>query len=339
MKLHKLISLCMAILVVLTMVTACGGNAPAADAEKEPATENTESSTSDTAETKIKVGFSQTGNAHPWRIMQTNDLQASAEARGYEFVWTDAQEDTAKQIQNVEELINQGIDYLVFDPREYDASYAAVEKAREAGVPVIVVDREVKGEVGTDFITTIASDFEKEGRMAAEWLQNNVEGEIKIVEISHIIGSSAEIGRSAGFHEVVDADPNMTIVASQTGNAVRAEAQKVMENLLQSHMGEFNVVFTHADDMAIGIVQAIKGAGLVPGEDIIVVAVDGMKEAVQMVVDGEIDCIVTCSPYYGEIVFDTLDKIVAGEQVPEKIVVEDYIIDKTNADEELLKAY
>jgi len=104
-------------------------------------------------------------------------------------------------------------------------------------------------------------------------------------------------------------------------------------------MGEFNAVFTHADDMAIGIVQAIKGAGLVPGKDIIVVAIDGMKEAVQMVVDGEIGCIVTCSPYYGEIVFETLDKIVAGEQVPEKIVVEDYVIDKTNADEELLKAY
>lgn len=339
MKLRKLIGLCMTVLVVLAMVTACGGSAPAADAEKEPSTENTEPSTPATAEAKIKVGFSQTGNAHPWRIMQTNDLQTSAKARGYEFVWTDAQEDTAKQIQNVEELINQDIDYLVFDPREYDASYAAVEKAREAGVPVIVVDREVKGEVGTDFITTIASDFEKEGHMAAEWLQNNVEGEIKIVEISHIIGSSAEIGRSAGFREVVDADPNMTIVASQTGNAVRAEAQKVMENLLQSHMGEFNVVFTHADDMAIGIVQAIKGAGLVPGKDIIVVAVDGMKEAVQMVVDGEIGCIVTCSPYYGEIVFETLDKIVAGEQVPEKIVVEDYIIDKANADEELLKAY
>lgn len=338
MKIRKMACFCMTILTVLMLVVGCGNQSTNSDQDSSSETENA-AETTQNADAKIKVGFSQTGNAHPWRIMQTEDLKATAEARGYEFVWTDAQEDTAKQIQNVEELINQNIDYLIFDPREVEASYAAVEKAKEAGVPVIVVDREVKGEAGVDFITTIASDFEKEGRMAAEWIKENVEGDIKIVEISHIIGSSAEIGRSAGFHEVVDADPNMTIIASQTGNAVRAEAQKVMENLLQSHMGEFNVVFTHADDMAIGIVQAIKGAGLVPGEDIIVVAIDGMKEAVQMVVDGEIGCIVTCSPYYGEIVFDTLDKIVAGEQVPEQITVEDYIIDATNAVEELEKAY
>ncbi|MEM5770085.1 MAG: ABC transporter substrate-binding protein, partial [Bacillota bacterium] len=274
-----------------------------------------------------------------WRIAQTNSILSEAEARGYELVYTDAQENTQQQIEDVKYIVSQNVDYLILDPREYEASAEALEITSEAGIPVIVVDREVIGVVGTDFVTSIGPDIYWEGQAAAEWLCNARDGQARIVEITGTPGSSAMIDRQKGFMDVINSQPGIVVVESKSGNFIREEAQKAMAGLIESIPGQFDTIFVHNDDMAVGVMQALKAAGIMPGKDVMVIGIDGQKEAVQAIIDGEMACTVTCSPYYGPLVFDTIERLIQGENVSESIVMPDYVIDSTNALEELNKAF
>ena len=195
------------------------------------------------------------------------------------------------------------------------------------------------GEPGTDYVTLVAPDFVWEGQQAAEWLKNAKNGHAKIVEITGTPGSSAMIDRQKGFMDVVNKEEDMVIVASETGNFTRAEAQKTMEKIIETKAGQFDTIFAHSDEMAIGVLQALKSAGIMPGKDVMVIGIDGQKEAVQAIIDEEMACTVTCSPNYGPIVFDIIEKLLDGEPVEPNIVMPDYIIDKTNASGELDKAF
>jgi ribose transport system substrate-binding protein len=262
-----------------------------------------------------------------------------AEARGYELVYTDAGGDTAKQISDVEDIVAQKVDYLILDPLELEGSVPALEAAKRAGVPTIIIDRMVNGTVGEDFITYIGTDFVWEGKAAGEWLVEKTGGNAKIVEITGTAGSAAAIDRQNGFMEAIAGSPDMEVIVSQTANFSRSEAVKVMENIIQAKAGEFNVVFAHNDQEALGVIQALKSAGLVPGEDVIVVGIDGEKDAVKSIIAGELSATVTCNPLYGPIVFDTLEQIMTGNTVPENIILADYIIDGSNAEEKLADAF
>ena len=320
------------LLVFAIFITLTGCNITAAE-------NSTTTSGSERTDGVIRIGFSQTGNQVGWRIAQTNSILDEAEVRGYEMVYTDAQENTQQQIEDVRYIISQDVDYLIFDPREYEASAAALEIAKEAGVPVIVVDREVKGVAGVDFVTLIAPDIYWEGKAAAEWLRDARGGQARIVEITGTPGSSAMIDRQKGFMEIVGAEEGMLIVTSESGNFTREEAQKAMESIFESIPGQFDTIFVHNDDMAIGVLQALKAAGIMPGKDVMVIGIDGQKEAVQAIIDGEMACTVTCSPAYGPIVFDTIEQLISGGKVPESIVMPDYVIDSTNAPAEIDRAF
>ena len=313
------------------ILTACQSNT----LQGEPADSSAEQEDSN----KIRIGFSQTGNQVGWRIAQTESIVGEGKSRGYEIVYTDAEEDTEKQISDVEEILAQDVDYLIFDPREYEASAAVLEMAKEAKVPVIVVDRDVVGDPGVDYVTLIAPDFVWEGQQAAEWLKDAKNGRTKIVEITGTPGSSAMIDRQNGFQQVISTEPGMVIVASESGNFTREEAQKTMENIIHTMAGQFDTIFVHNDDMAIGVLQALKGAGIMPGQDVMVIGIDGQKEAVQAIIDGEMACTVTCSPDYGPIIFDTIEKLLKGELVSQNIVMPGYVIDETNAAQELDSAF
>ncbi len=328
-KFFAAISLLLVFTIFITLA-GCSG---------ETRTDNSDMLPQDAAGDVIKVGFSQTGNQVGWRLAQTNSILSEAEARGYQVVYTDAQENTQQQIEDVKYIVSQGVDYLIFDPRVYEASAEALEVAKEAGVPVIVVDREVQGVAGTDFVTMIGPDIYWEGRAIAEWLRTACGGQARIVEITGTPGSSAMIDRQKGFMSVVDEEPGMVVVASVSGNFIREEAQKAMAGIIESIPGQFDTVFVHNDDMAIGVMQALKAAGITPGKDVRVIGIDGQKEAVQAIIDGEMACTVTCSPYYGPLVFDTIEKLARGEDVPREIVMPDYVIDSVNAPEELEKAF
>src|SRR3712207_1238371 len=232
-------------------------------------------------------GFAQTENNNPWRIAQTESMRNAADENGVEIVITDAQSNTPKQVSDIQDMVAQGVDVLFIPPREEEGLGPALKSAREAGVPVFLVDREANAEICEDYIGFMGSNFVEQGQRAAEWLVEATAGRAKVAELQGTVGASVTADRGEGFKAVVDENSGMEIVASQSGNFNRAEGQNVMEQILGGNP-DLDAVYAHNDEMAIGAIQALKDAGRKPGEDVTVVSVDGTRDALQAIIDGDL---------------------------------------------------
>ena len=280
---------------------------------------------------RFVVGFSQMESNNPWRIAQTASLKAEAVKRGVDLVVTDAQGQTAKQVSDVEDLIARRVSLILLAPREFQGLAPALAAARAARIPVILVDREAAGTPGADYVTFLGSNFVEQGRRAAEWLATATNGTADIVELSLTPGSSVARDRAAGFRLGIAKFPGMKIIASQTGNASRAEGEHVMQNLAQSLGARITAVYAHNDEMAIGAIQALKGAGRHPGTDVVVVSVDGERAALEAIVSGELAATVESNPRFGPLAFETIANYRKGQTIPPKILLTDRLFDRTNA--------
>ena len=282
---------------------------------------------------KIVVGFSQMENNGPWRIAETQSMrdEGAKRAAKYELLVTDAQGQTSKQVSDVEDLVARGVDVIFLAPREEQGFESAIQAAREKNIPVFMIDREVNGTAGQDFVTFIGSNFVDEGRRAGEWLAKQTNNKAGIVELTGTAGSSVARDRHDGFANAIKNFPDMKILTSQTGDFNRATGQKVMENIIQAHGKNITAVYAHSDEMALGAIQALKAAGMQPGKDVIVVSVDGEKAALEAIVRGEMNATVECNPRFGPVAFDTLEKYLRGETLPAKIINEDRFFDTSNA--------
>ncbi len=268
---------------------------------------------------------------NPWRIAQTASLKAEAVKRGVDLVVTDAQGQTAKQVSDVEDLIARRVNLILLAPREFQGLAPALAAARAARIPVILVDREAAGTPGADYVTFLGSNFVEQGQRAAVWLAAATNGTADIVELSLTPGSSVARDRAAGFRLGIAKFPGMKIIASQTGNASRAEGEHVMQNLAQSLGVRITAVYAHNDEMAIGAIQALKGAGRHPGTDVVVVSVDGERAALEAIVAGELAATVESNPRFGPLAFETIASYRKGETIPPKILLTDRLFDRTNA--------
>ncbi|MBO9629733.1 ABC transporter substrate-binding protein [Shinella sp. WSJ-2] len=288
-----------------------------------------------------KVGFAQTESNNPWRIAQTNSMKAEAEKLGYQLVYTDAAGSAAKQVADVNSMIAQGVDVIFLAPREEKPLIPAVMAAKKAGIPVILLDRSVDpslAKAGEDYLTFIGSNFVEEGKRVAEWLAKNANGKSKIIELEGTTGSSPANDRKKGFDEAIQAAGGFEIVASQTGDFARDKGRQVAEALLQAHP-DADIIYAHNDEMAIGAIAALEAAGKVPGKDVLVLSIDGGKEAVQLVVDGKIAAVVECNPRFGPKAFETMQRYAKGEAIEPNLVNEDKFYDASNAAAELANAY
>jgi ABC-type sugar transport system substrate-binding protein len=288
-----------------------------------------------------KVGFAQTESNNPWRIAQTKSMQDEAAKLGYQLVYTDAAGSAAKQVADVNSMIAQGVDVIFLAPREEKPLIPAVMAAKKAGIPVILLDRNVDqslAKAGEDYVTFIGSDFILEGRRMAEWLIKNNNGKTKIIELEGTTGSSPANDRKKGFDEAINAAGGFTILASQTGDFARDKGRQVAESLLQAHP-DANVIYAHNDEMAMGAIAALEAAGKVPGKDVIVLSIDGGKEAVQAVVDGKINAVVECNPRFGPKAFETMARYAKGETIEPALINEDKFYDSSNAAAEVANAY
>ena len=288
---------------------------------------------------KKRVGFSQTETDGPWRIAETKSMQDEARKRGYDLVLTNARGDTAQQISDLENLIAQRVDVIFLAPREELGLGGPIRLAKEAGIPVILIDRSVKGTAGQDYVTFIGSNFVEEGRRAGEWVVQQTGGKAGVIELLGTAGASVAIDRHNGFAEAIKDSPDIKILASQDGNFTRSQGQKVMENLIQAHGKNITVVYAHNDEMALGAIQALKAAGMQPGKDVLVVSVDGERAALEAIARGEMNVTVECNPRFGPVAFDTYEKHLRGEPLPAKIINEDRFFDTTNAAQFVNEAY
>ena len=290
---------------------------------------------------KIVVGFSQMEMNNAWRVAETNSIKEEAAKRGIELIYTDAQGDTAKQVSDVEDIIAKKPDVILLAPREYEGLVPALEAAKSANIPVMLIDRAAKGEAGVDYAALISANFIWEGQQCAQVLVDRygTEEEVNIVHITGTPGSSVSIDRSKGFLEEIEKYPNFKVIATQNGEFTRSIAQSVMENIIQSHGDEIHAVYGEDDESAIGAIQALKAAGMKPGEDIAVVGIGGFKDAAVSIQAGEMDATVVCSPFFGPVAFDSIEKLVNGETLKEFIENPGFVVNKDNVEEYLPDAF
>jgi ABC-type sugar transport system substrate-binding protein len=286
----------------------------------------------------LVIGFSQMENNNPWRLAETDSMTVEGNKQAGKMIVTDAQSQTAKQVSDIEDMIAQGVQMLFIAPREYEGLTPALDAAKKAGVPVFLVDREAKGTPCEDFVAFMGSNFIQEGERAATWLVEKLGGKGKVIELYGTIGASPAIDRATGFRNVVDKYPDIQIVASQSGDFTRAQGQAVMEQLLQANP-DVNAVYAHNDEMALGAIQALKDAGKKPGTDVILVSIDGEKDALKAVIAGDLGATVECNPRFGPLAFETAQKYLDGEPIPQKLTVIDNFFDASNAAEFLDAAY
>lgn len=217
--------------------------------------------------------YPQLGAESDWRTANTASFKSEAEKLGFQLVFSDAQQKQENQISAMRACIQQGVDVIALPPVVEDGFEAVLTEANNAGIPVIIVDRSVSADPSL-YVAHIGSDMFLEGQRAAEEFNKAFPEGAKVLELSGTTGSGAAVGRADGFRDAM-AD-NIEIIDSQTGNFTRAEAVPVMQAFLQKYKAgeDFQGIFIHNDDMAIGAIEALKAAGVKPG-DLFIVSVDG----------------------------------------------------------------
>ncbi len=260
----------------------------------------------------IKIGLSVSTLNNPFFVSMKDGVEAEAKEQGMDIVVVDAQNDAAKQISDVEDLIQQGVDVLLINPTDSAAISTAVQSANSLGIPVVTLDRSAeKGDVAT----LVSSDNEKGGEMAGEFLVEQLGEGARIAELEGVPGASATRERGKGFHNI--ADEKLDVVAKQTANFDRTEGLNTMENLLQGNP-DIEAVFAHNDEMALGALQAIQSSG----KDILVVGFDGNEDAINSIQDGKLSATVAQQPdQIGSLAVQAGVDVLKGNEVDETIPV------------------
>lgn len=269
-----------------------------------------------------RVGLAVSTLNNPFFVDLKNGAEEEAAALGIELLVVDAQDDAARQLSSIEDLIMKRVDLIIINPVDGDAIIAAIESANSANIPVITVDR---GANGGEVTTHIASDNVKGGEMAAEYIAELLGNSGKVVELEGIPGTSAARDRGQGFHNGADKYADIEIIVSQPADFNRAKGMSVMENILQANQ-DIDAVFAHNDSMALGAIEAIEAAGR---DDITIVGFDAIADAVEAVKAGKLAATIAQKPaLMGEMAVEAAQKIINDGKledyvpVPLKLVVE-----------------
>jgi len=264
---------------------------------------------------KPAVGLALSTQNNPFFVTLKQGAEAEAKAQGINLVTVDAQDDAAKQISSIEDLIQKKVKVILVNPTDSDAVVSAVKAANAAGIPVVSLDRSVNG---GDVAAHIASDNVAGGKMAGEFIKEKLGGKGNVVELEGIAGASAARERGKGFHDVVDAVRGIKVVAKQPADFDRAKGMSVMENILQGQK-DVAAVFAHNDEMALGALQALESAGL---KNVVVVGFDATADAVAAVKAGKLSATVAQKPeLIGKMGVDTAKKLIDGQKVEKSIPV------------------
>ncbi len=325
----KLLTLTLATAMVFSL-TACGGG----DA-KDSSKKDTSSATSDAGSEKksddvITIGFAQVGHESDWRTASTESCNTTfSKENGYKMSFVDCDNDSAAQLEAVRNFIQQQVDYIIIDPIVNTGWDTVLQEASDAGIPVLVIDRTIDADESL-YTAWVGSDFKAEGESAGAWLQAYLEAKkradekINIVTIAGTTGSSAQIGRTAGFNEYVDANSNWKLLDEQDGDFTQDGGQKIMESYLKSY-DDIDVVVCQNDNEAFGAMDALKTAGKSYGKDgdVIIISFDSTKAGLTETLNGNINANFECNPLAAPYVEDIIKTIEGGGSVSEKEVFMD----------------
>lgn len=335
---RKLMSVALGTAMAASLLAGCGSSAPettAAPAETtteaeaaEEAVEEAEAASGEAAADGelISVGYAQVGHESDWRTANTKNYQdVFSEANGYSLQLIDCDNDNATQLEAVRSFIQQELDYIIIAPIETAGWDTVLQEAQDAGIPVIIADREIDASADL-YDAWVGTNTKNEGITAGNWLGEYLDGaEANILVIEGSVGASAALGRSEGFNEVAAQHSEWKILDSQSGDFTQSGGQEVMESFIKSYEGQFNVVVCQNDNEAYGAMDAMDAAGITYGVDgdVILISFDATHDGLQYTLDGKINCNVECNPIQAETVAGVIQAMQNGEAFETTTLVED----------------
>ena len=340
----RFLGVLLSVAMVAAVLAGCGSSgaketaAPAGsetEAASEAASGETEAASGETEAAGntgdvITVGFSQVGAESDWRTANSESMKSTfSTENGYNLIFDDAQQKQENQIAAIRNFIQQEVDYIVLAPVTESGWDTVLQEAKDAEIPVIIVDRMVNVSDDSLYTAWVGSNFKLEGQKACEWLKQYAAAknmsEVNIVDIQGTIGASAQIGRTEALNEAVEAN-GWNLLAQQTGEFTQAKGQEVMESMLKQY-DNINVVYCENDNEAFGAIEAIKAAGKTvgPDGDILVMSFDTTKQGITDTLSGDIIVNTECNPLHGPRVEQIIKQLQAGETPEKQAYVEEGI--------------
>ncbi len=320
----KRTALMLALLLVFCCLAGCTGQEPALE---------------DAYQSYVTVGFSQVGAESDWRNANTASMQSALSAEnGYRLMFEDAQQKQERQITAIRNFIHQGVDYIVLAPTTVMGWDTVLAEAKAAGIPVIIADRMIEAEDQSLFTCWVGSDFRGEGDKAVAWMEAHfADAPLKIVHLQGNLGSSAQIGRTKGLDAGLAKHPQWELVYRGSGDFTQAKGQELVVALLAEGI-EFDMIYSENDNMAYGAIDALRGAGLVPGKDVTILSFDANRKALEMVMSGEISYDVECNPLHGPRVKAIIEALEKGTVPPKLTFVEETAFGALDVTSDLLES-
>lgn len=279
----------------------------------------------------IRLGFAQVGSESRWRLANTRSIVEAARKSGIDLYFEDGRQSQAVQIEAIRSFIRRGLDVIALSPIVEGGWEEVLTEAKEAGIPVILSDREVNLKDESLWTTFVGSDFTEEGRRAARWLlgymrgRNTEDGTVRIVELRGTEGSAPALDRKIGFEATLAPYPSYQIIRSEVANFYSDQGRDRMRDILATEKGRIDVLFAHNDDMALGAIEAMEEAGIAPGKDIVIVSVDAVREAFRAMIAGKLNCTVECTPLLGPQLMKVVQDYMDGVDLPTRIITSEEV--------------
>jgi simple sugar transport system substrate-binding protein len=272
----------------------------------------------------VTIGFSQVGDEGDWRPAWSKDMQEEAKKENIDLKFADAQGKEEEQLKAVRSFIAQKVDAIIIAPVVVTGWDSVLEEAKKAGIPVFLADRDVDVKDKSLFVTRISADFNLEGRLAGAWLAQASKGQCNIIEEQGTVGAAPAIERKKGFEAVISLFPNMKIVKTQSGDFTTEGGKKVAEAFIKAtdNLKGICASFAHNDNMQLGVIQALKEAGLKPGKDILLVSVDYVPAMKDALAAGEANASVELRSAIGKYIYPVVTQYLKDKkELPKWVVI------------------
>ena len=287
------------------------------------------------------VGFSQLGAESDWRVANTASMmEALSEEQGFELLYDNARQKQENQLLAVRNFIVQDVDIIVIAPAEETGWDAVLQEAKDAGIPVFIVDREVAVEDKELYLTAIGSDFLTEGKRAVQWMEQRfLDQPLRILHLQGSFGATSQLMRSKAIEDAVEANEDWQFAAQLAGDYTESKAYEEVRAFLEAG-GEFDVLYSENDNMTFGALRTLDEAGITYGRDgeVAVISFDSVRRALTACMEGKIDLCVECNPLHGPRVAELIHQYLAGQSIPKQIFVEEQVFTPDSLTEDFIAA-